>query len=70
MPQAGEVIFGYQHVTGTPRCPCDDPGDYLMLRQRSANVLECELVCWCGRSMAVDFDDEAERLEFVLRQTA
>ena len=22
------LVFGYRHVTGLPRCPCADPGNY------------------------------------------
>lgn len=71
MPR-GEIIFGYRHITSpeVPRCPCNDPGDYLLLQQRTDDPLECRLLCWCGRSIPVDFDNENERMEFILLNTA
>lgn len=62
------VLFGYQTVTGVPRCPCGDPGDYLALEQPGDDPLVCELRCWCGRTMKVTFDTMEERTEFIARQ--
>lgn len=62
----GTVLFGYQHVNhpGIPRCPCADPGNYMMGEQ-GQGPLDMTLRCWCGATNKGSFDDEQERTEFL-----
>ena len=62
-----EVLFGYTHVGGVPRCPCGDPGNYMMAEQPGDDPLEVRLRCWCGSTNTGRFDDLAERSEFIAR---
>lgn len=59
------LIFGYRYVSGVPNCPCNDPGNYLMMERKNGQDL---LRCWCGRSCTVQFDDDEERSEFIRSQ--
>jgi hypothetical protein len=56
------VVFGYQTVTGVPKCPCGDPGNYLSMTN---DDLGDTLECWCGRTMRIKFDTEEERAAFI-----
>lgn len=60
-----KVLFGYQHVTGIPYCPCGDPGNYMMAEQIGDNPLHVRFRCWCGSKNEGFFDDAAERAEFL-----
>lgn len=64
---AWRLLFGYQHVKGVPLCPCADPGNYLMLEQRTDDPLAIRFRCWCGRTMDGTYDDQAE-LDDLLRK--
>jgi len=59
------TVFGYRHVVGVPTCPCQDPGNYMMLEQLGEDPLECRFVCWCGMSINVTFTSQQERDDFV-----
>ena len=65
----GQVLFGYRHVSGVPRCPCADPGNYMMATQ-GPGPLDVVLRCWCGATAAGSFDDETERAEFLAANSA
>lgn len=58
-----DVVFGYRHVSGVPLCPCRDPGNYLMME--AVSPLKDRLRCWCGATIAVTWDSEEERAEFI-----
>lgn len=60
----GEVLFGYRHVTGVPKCPCNNPGNYMMCEQ-GPGLLHFLMRCWCGSTLKGTFDDEAERTAFL-----
>lgn len=59
------VVFGYQHVTGIPLCPCRDPGDYVMMEQPGDDPFVFVLRCWCGRTNRGTFDSMEERTNFL-----
>lgn len=64
------LLFGYMHVgPEVPRCPCGDPGNYMMMEQSDSDPLDCRMVCWCGAALRVRFDSAGERDEFVAAQT-
>jgi hypothetical protein len=67
MSDEWELVFGYRHVVEVPRCPCGDPGDYLMMEQAKGNPLKFRLQCWCGRTIDGQFGDMAERAEFLAK---
>lgn len=65
----GQTLFGYTHVSGVPRCPCSDLGDYMMASQ-GPGPLDVVLRCWCGATASGTFDDETERDQFLARHGA
>lgn len=62
------LVFGYQHVSDVPYCPCGDPGNYLSMEEDSEDRLKFRFRCWCGSTMGGSFDSEAERTEFLAKQ--
>ena len=65
-PRGVEIIFGYKHVKGLPKCPCNDPGNYMMCEQRDPNrPLEVVFRCWCGNALECKFDSDLERKLFM-----
>lgn len=65
-PKGVSILFGYKHIVGLPKCPCNDPGDYMMCEQREpSKPLEVVFRCWCGRTMSCVFKSMAEREEFM-----
>lgn len=63
-PAKGALLFGYRHVGGVPRCPCGDPGDYMMCEQGDG-PLDFVLRCWCGATLRGTWDDEQDRATFL-----
>lgn len=59
------LVFGYRHVSGVPNCPCNDPGNYMMMEEDDNNPLSFRMRCWCGSTIRGNFDNQAERDEFV-----
>lgn len=55
-----KLIFGYRHVSGVPRCPCGDPGNYLMMEQSASDPLSFRFTCWCGRTIKGKADTKEE----------
>lgn len=62
---AFQQTIGYQHQDmsdmGGP-CPCCDTGNYVCIE---INDLDFVVICWCGRQKTGQFDDEAERADFI-----
>lgn len=56
------VVFGYQFVSGVPKCPCADPGNYMCMETDEQGD---KLVCWCGSTMRIRFDNKEERDAFI-----
>lgn len=62
-----KLVFGYKTVTGVPRCPCGDPGNYLSMSQSEVDPLNVKFQCWCGRTIVATMDDQAELDEFLAK---
>jgi hypothetical protein len=61
MNGSSRVIFGYTHVGSEfPRCPCNDPGNYLMCERPDPSSLRVTIRCWCGATSQGSADDEDE----------
>lgn len=63
-----KLVFGYQHVTGVPYCPCADPGNYMLMEQSTSNPLVVRFRCWCGSTMNGSMDTPEELAEFLAKQ--
>ena len=61
------LVFGYRTVNDVPPCVCRDPGNYMAMHEDTGNPLRFEMHCWCGAKMRGEFDDMAERAEFLAR---
>lgn len=62
------ALFGYKHVSGVPRCPCADPGNYMAMEQSTSDPLDVRFRCWCGRTMKGRMDTPEELAEFLAKQ--
>lgn len=64
------LVFGYRHVTGVPRCPCGDPGNYLSMEQSTTDPMDVLFRCWCGREVKGRMDSQAELDSFLAQAGA
>jgi hypothetical protein len=68
MPQADwKLVFGYRHVQGVPKCPCNDPGNYMSMEQSTTNPLQVRFRCWCGSTCKGTMDDQLELENFLAK---
>lgn len=58
-----KLIHGYRTVNDIPICPCNDPGNYMMLEQ--TGPLEFRYVCWCGRRLRMTVDNEEDATKII-----
>lgn len=62
-----KTVFGYKHVSGVPRCPCADPGNYMAMEQDKDNPLVVRFRCWCGRTCKGTMDSQDELDNFLAK---
>lgn len=64
-----KLVFGYRHVQGVPKCPCNDPGNYMSMHQSETDALDVLFRCWCGRRAKARFDSIKELSDFLAKNS-
>jgi hypothetical protein len=67
MRQGYKLVFGYQTVVGVPTCPCNNPGNYMLMEQSTRDALDAQFQCWCGSRAQVRFDSIKELSDFLAK---
>lgn len=62
-----KLVIGYRHFQGVPTCPCNDPGNYLMLEQSETDSLDLIFTCWCGRTAKAHMESLEELNAFLIK---
>ena len=62
-----KLVFGFRTVVGVPTCPCNDPGNYMLMEQSLKNPLDVYFWCWCGRHANARFDSMEELNDFLAK---